>query len=368
MTNLIVYNSRLIFDGKEFIDICNFDFKSKAIVVFNVKELFTIFIEKKIKFDMGLIYGLEYMNTSLDVNFGHLSAYRKVETILDIQTQNLERSYDFIPDNFLKKMMNEQHEYLQDKIKGKQLNYLANKYPNTVSHSFAKIEQKSNIPINFKVYGTITGRVMHEYVSKNKEFIKKKLGSDIYEFDFKAFEISNMRTFLGMPYVADPYSIENVDREIVKLIMISKLYGMSDSNIIKKHGEQAKLALLKITEEYKPLFEFKNKLVQEAKQNGCISLPISDLKIHYQEEEKIDNKVVNNFFQGLSADVMKLKLFRLYRQYKKSKTVIILFPVHDSYYIRVKDKAEIPNIINNLEEPLTVKDFTFKNKVETTAL
>jgi hypothetical protein len=366
--NPVVYNSKYIFNGEKFIEIEKFDFKSNKIIVFNVKELFSIFIKKKIKFDINLICGLEYMNTSMDIDMNSLGGSIKINAILNTQSQNLNRSYDFIPDNFLQKMMLEQYQYLQDKIKGVNIDIECNKYHNTMSHMFAKLEQKNDIPINFKVYGTITGRVSHEYITKNKDFIKKKLGDSIYEFDFKAFEVTNIRNFFHMPFLPDPYSIKKFDRNVLKSLIISKVYGMADENLIKKYGEEVRPVINKINEEYKQLFEFKLKLIHQANQNRFITLPLSELKIRYTPDEKIENKVVNNFFQGLSADVMKLKLFRLYRQYKKSKDVIIMFPVHDSFYIRVKNQDEIPNIIQNLEEDLKIKNFNFKNKVEVTKL
>lgn len=360
---LIVYTDELIYDGDKFYRIADYNFKQEDyIFVHNVKKLFNIFIQKQIKFDINKIIGLEYMNTSVSFDLKNLPIYYKVDKVLSSQKQNLKRHTRYVPNTFIKQLMLEQHSQLKfiypffdapDYIK----------YHNSISYIFSKIEDKNKLPINFKVYGTITGRVTHEYINKTKADIKKIFGKNIHEFDFTAFEIMNIRSYFDMPFMNDPYDIEGLDRKTIKELLISKIYGMTDENILSKYGDKAKEILDYINIQYKPVFDFKKSLVDEVKMRGYIKIPTSGLRIFYNLNDKYEHRLLNNFFQALSADIMKLKLFMVYQLYKKDKNVIILFPVHDSIYIKTSDVSKIDKIKSILESEIKVNNKLYKHKI-----
>lgn len=353
---LISYNEELVYNGQEFHRIENFNFD--GCIVQNIKKLFDIFIKKKIKFNIEKIVGLEYMNSSVSFDQRSIPSYNLIHRILDSQKQNLSKEIKYVPEYFQKQYLQEEYSSLQNLYKFLDIpDYI--RYHNSISYIFSKIEQKNGYPINFKVYGTKTGRVTHNFVSKTKKDIRAFFGENVIEFDFTAFEVANMRTFFNMPFLEDPYNIEGLDRKAVKEMLISKLYGMSDENLLKNHNYPQIIEY--INREYHQIFEFKKTLIEQANQFGYIKIPISGLRIFYTE--KFEQKVLNNFFQALSADIMKLKLFMLYQIFKKDKDVTILFPVHDSIYIKVKDKEKIEKIQHILESEIKANQQFYKHKV-----
>lgn len=227
------------------------------------------------------------------------------------------------------------------------------------------ISFKNKNKVEYNNFGTITGRLSvsngANILTLKKDFreIFKSSFNDgkLIFLDFKTLEMNLLlletknNKLLNICKDTDIYSYFstklNIQRDIVKNIIISIVYGSGIESISKKY-ELDLLFVEKISEYFKKIFcleELASKFINEYKITGKITNKFGrSIKIEKSENLPNGNKLINYYLQSTGADITLL-LFNKLLQTINLTNIKPIFIIHDCLVLDV-EKESIDKILN----------------------
>lgn len=351
---IISYIGDYTFDGNEFCRVT--ELKHSILHVYNIKQFFKVNnLEVSLECPFTNIIDLQLFNTEFKKNINE-----NLDTVFKVQFQNFKKDVKYIPYTTIKRLLKEQYKILCDSfVINENFNNTAVKIHNILNFSLLQTEKQTKL--NFNVFGTYTGRITHELSQLNLQARYNKFlykFENVHEFDFVNFEIANGFSYKNIKVLNDLYIYKDVDRKIVKNVVISMLYGMSIPNIKEKYKDIQNIdnVLQYIESKFKELIELRETIIDKSIKDKKLEIPIQCITVDYKEQTESDirRKCFNNFLQGISAGILKLKIINLYLN-----KIDILFPVYDSIFISTNKPFEVKNV---LEQSILYIDTSLKKR------
>ena len=165
-------------------------------------------------------------------------------------------------------------------------------------------------------------------------------------------------------------------RRKAKEVNFGVLYGMGASGLAQRTGItkiEAAEFIKKYFESYKKVKEYKDEMVEEARQKGYVetlfgrkrALPEIHSSIH-MVKAAAERMAVNMPIQGTAADLMKIAMIEVYKELKKvSPETKLLMQVHDELVFEVPEK-EMEKVAKIVDEKMEkIHDLCVPIKVDT---
>jgi len=216
--------------------------------------------------------------------------------------------------------------------------------------------------LRFNAVGAKTGRLAFKKGTINIYALPKDLrkcitaspNSRIAQFDFKSFQprlaiFSNKDEEFKKRFreVKDIYSVFPGDRDTNKIGFLAWMFSNSRNEMFEKEASA--------------IYDFRNELYLEAKQNGSV-MNFFGRVVHLEDKEK--NVLFQNYITSLEVDAI-LELMRWINKILDKKQSRILFPFHDAIVMEIhNDETEIIPLLKKFMENIFSQRFSSVFPVE----
>lgn len=136
-------------------------------------------------------------------------------------------------------------------------------------------------------------------------------------------------------------------RSVAKIVNFSIIYGKTPFGLSKELGitqSEAKLYIERYFAEYSKVKELEGKIIEEAKEKGFVETiygrkrSIPELKSSNKQIVNAGERMaVNTVIQGSAADVLKIVMVRLYKEFIGNDEIYMNLQVHDELLFEIKE-------------------------------
>jgi DNA polymerase-1 len=136
-------------------------------------------------------------------------------------------------------------------------------------------------------------------------------------------------------------------RRSAKALNFGVIYGMSVFGFSKASGierDNAKKFIDEYMRKFSGVANYIIRTKESAKRNGYVETllgrrrNISEINSpNYQVAQGAERMAINMPIQGLSADIVKLAMIKIYETYKKNPDVKMILQIHDEIILEVKE-------------------------------
>ena len=242
------------------------------------------------------------------------------------------------------------------------------------------VDKNERIHTTFNQTGTATGRLSSndpnlqniparsDEGARLREGFTARKGYFLASFDYSQIELRVLASVSGDENLIDAYNndldlhdltarkifdlntedtVTREMRSVAKIVNFSIIYGKTPFGLSKELGisqSEAKLYIERYFGQYPKVKELESKIIEEATEKGFVETiygrkrAIPELKSNNKQVKNSGERMaVNTVIQGSAADILKIIMVKLHKEFEGDSEIFMNLQVHDELLFEIKE-------------------------------